>query len=87
MADANVRSRHLVDLTRTLGTQRLDVMGLLGKGSFATVFSCKTSEDRRDVAVKIEREVRPGIGVLALHVHLDKSNVLFSHGCSSMLFS
>lgn len=64
MAGVSARSRQSVELRRTLGTQRVEIMGMLGEGSFATVFSCKISEDKRDVAVKIEREVRAGVDVL-----------------------
>ncbi|CAN0139013.1 unnamed protein product [Scytosiphon promiscuus] len=56
MALVNARSRQPVGMTKTLGTQRLDITGMLGKGSFARVFSCKTSEDQRQVAIKIEHE-------------------------------
>ncbi|CAM9280824.1 unnamed protein product [Sphacelaria rigidula] len=39
-----------------LGTKSIDVLGLLGKGSFADVFSCKVVGKPGTMAVKIERE-------------------------------
>lgn len=51
-------SRRPAPLVRKLGDQRVDVMGVLGKGALAMVFSCKVGEDQRNVAVKVERQVR-----------------------------
>lgn len=44
---------------RSLGNRKVDVMGVLGEGAFAVVFSCRSDEDRHGVAVKIELQVRP----------------------------
>lgn len=57
MAKVNVGSRRPAALTRSLGNQRIDVLGVLGEGAFAVVFSCKLSKDQRDVAVKVEYQV------------------------------
>ncbi|CAN0441730.1 unnamed protein product [Ectocarpus sp. 12 AP-2014] len=54
MAKVNVGSRRPVALARSLGNQRINVLGVLGEGAFAVVFSCKFSKDQRDVAVKVE---------------------------------
>lgn len=58
VAKVNVGSRRPAPLARKLGNQRIDVMGVLGEGALAVVFSCMFSEDQRDVAVKVERQVR-----------------------------
>ena len=58
MAKAKSGSRRRVVFARTLGTQAIDVLGVLGEGTTAVVFSCKIHEDKRDVAVKIEHQVR-----------------------------
>lgn len=50
-------SRREVALARTLGTRRFFVLGVLGEGASAVVFSCKAGEDHRHVAVKIELQV------------------------------
>lgn len=55
---AKVGSRQPVSLAWKLGDQRLDVVGVLGEGALAIVFSCKVGEDQRNVAVKVERQVR-----------------------------
>ncbi len=57
MAKANVGSRRPAILTRTLGDQDIDVVGVLGEGAFAVVFSCKVNKGQRDVAVKVEHTV------------------------------
>lgn len=49
-------SRRPAALTRTLGDTRIEIIGVLGEGSFAVVYSCKFDEDQR-VAVKVERQV------------------------------
>lgn len=61
IAEGKVGSRRPAVLTRTLGGQRIDVMGVLGEGAFAVVFSCKINEGQRDVAVKVERQVRTSL--------------------------
>lgn len=58
MAKVKVGSRRPAVLTRTLGSQQIDVLGVLGEGAFAVIFSCKISEGQRIVAVKVERQVR-----------------------------
>lgn len=58
MPKAKGGSRRRVVFSRPLGTQLIDVLGVLGKGATAEVFSCKAREDQRDVAVKIEHQVR-----------------------------
>lgn len=57
MAKVNVGSRRPVALARSLGNQRINVLGAIGEGAFAVVFSCKFSKDQRDVAVKVEYKV------------------------------
>lgn len=57
-AKVTIGSRRPVALARKLGDQSIDVMGVLGEGALAVVFSCKVCEDQRDVAVKVERQVR-----------------------------
>ncbi|CAM9995135.1 unnamed protein product [Ectocarpus sp. 6 AP-2014] len=54
MAKVNVGSRRPVALARSLGNQRINVLGVLGEGAFAVVFACKFNKDQRDVAVKVE---------------------------------
>lgn len=66
MTKVKVGRRRPVVMTRTLGGQRIDVLGVLGEGAFAVIFSCKISEGQRDVAVKIERQVRTGLYWLLL---------------------
>ena len=61
MAKVKVGSRRPAVLTRTLGSQQIDVLGVLGEGAFAVIFSCKISKDNRKVAVKIERQVGAGL--------------------------
>lgn len=56
MAKVRGGSRRQAALTRTLGNRRIDIVGVLGEGSFAVVYSCKLDEDQR-VAVKVERQV------------------------------
>ena len=58
MAKVKVGSRRPAVLTRMLGSQQMDVLGVLGEGAFAVIFSCKISEGQRRVAVKLERQVR-----------------------------
>lgn len=58
----NVGSRRRAPLARKLGNQQIDVLGVLGEGALAVVFSCKVSEDQRNVAVKVERQVRTSSG-------------------------
>lgn len=58
MAKAKGGSRRRVAFAQTLGTQVVGVLGVLGEGATAVVFSCKSHEDQRDVAVKIEHQVR-----------------------------
>lgn len=58
MVKANVGSRRPAILARKLGDQDIDVVGVLGEGAFAMVFSCKVNGGQRDVAVKVERTVR-----------------------------
>lgn len=60
MAKVKDGSRRPAVLTRTLGGQRIDVFGVLGEGAFAVIFSCKISEGQRDVAVKVEQQVKTG---------------------------
>ncbi|CAM9670441.1 unnamed protein product [Laminaria digitata] len=57
-AKTNGGSRRRVVHSQTLGTQVVDVLGVLGQGAAAVVFSCKGHEDQRDVAVKIEHQVK-----------------------------
>lgn len=58
MAKVKVGSRRPAALTRTLGSQQIDVLGVLGEGAFGAIFSCKISEGQHNVAVKVERQVR-----------------------------
>lgn len=60
MAKVKGGSRRPAVLTRTLGSQKIDVLGVLGEGAFAVIFSCKIGEGQRKVAVKVERQVRTG---------------------------
>lgn len=56
MAKIRGGSRRQATLTRSLGDRRIEIIGVLGEGSFAVVYSCKFDEDQR-VAVKVERQV------------------------------
>eukprot|EP00903_Cladosiphon_okamuranus_P007665 g7433.t1 len=56
MAKVEGGSRRPAVLTRTLGSQKIDVLGVLGEGAFAVIFSCKVSDGQRKVAVKVERQ-------------------------------
>lgn len=80
MAKTKVGSRRPAVLTRTLGGQRVDVLGVLGEGAFAVIFSCKISEGQRDVAVKVERQVRMGLcwSWLLVVVSLKRKRVFYS---------
>lgn len=42
---------------RRLGSETVEVLGLLGEGASAAVFSCRVAESQQYLAVKIEREV------------------------------
>lgn len=57
MATVKAGSRKQITLSRVLGEQRMDIIGMLGKGAYAVVFSCKIDGDQRNLAVKIEHEV------------------------------
>ena len=57
MGNVRLGSRRRILSSRTLGTQRLEVMGILGEGGYATVYACKVDDARRYVAVKVEFQV------------------------------
>lgn len=62
--------RQQVLARRRLGNKTVEVLGLLGKGSFAGVFSCRAIGSQEAMAVKLEREVRAG----SLNTSLNANN-------------
>lgn len=53
-----LKSRQNIIVQLRLGDHTANVIGLLGVGSFAAVFSCSFPGDEQLVAVKLERQVR-----------------------------
>lgn len=53
-------SRQQVLLRLHLGDKLVNVMGMLGMGANAAVFSCSFAGSKQNLAVKIERQVRTG---------------------------